>query len=657
MATARTDNPAPTRQPLHVLILEDNPQDAELIAAMLRRAGYSLSLEVTDSREQFEQQLEQDNFDVILADHNLGAWNGTDALRILRESGKDVPLVIVTGSLGDEAAVECIKQGAADYVLKDRLHRLPVVVERALRDKAHREEAQRLQEALQHSAASYRSLIQGATYGIFRCRVDGKFVTVNPALVAMLDYRSEAELLAANLVTDINPDPDKGAQLLEQYRQAGRLDGVEVEWKRKDGTLIAVRLSGQTVLDESGALEGFELIAEDLGERRHLEEQLRQAQKMETVGRLAGGVAHDFNNLLTIISGFSQLLLEHLEAGDPRRSYVNEIREAGMRAASLTRQLLALGRRQVLLPQVLELNAIVARMDKMLRPLLGEDIELLTVLPPDLGRVKADPGQIEQVLLNLAVNARDAMPGGGKLTLETANVDLDESYVLSHAEVRSGPYVMLAMSDTGCGMDAETQSHIFEPFFTTKENGKGTGLGLAMAYGIVKQSEGYLWVYSERGQGTTFKIYLPRVQEVAEPVAVNQVQAGPAVGSETVLLVEDETSVRSLVRGLLEARGYTVLEASRADEALLICQQHPGPIHLLLTDVVMPQTMGPALAESLQVLRPTMKVLYMSGYTDHAAFRNGALQAGTSFIQKPFTPETLTQNVRRVLDEVQGSQE
>jgi len=512
-------------------------------------------------------------------------------------------------------------------------------------------------KALQRSEANYRSLIEGATYGIFRCSVDGKFLTVNPALVAMLGYQSEAELLAANLVTDINPDPDKGAQLLRHYRQAERLAGVEVEWKRKDGTLVAVRLSGRTISGEPGASECFEVMAEDLGERRRLEERIRKVQKMETVGRLASGVAHDFNNLLTIISGFSQLLLERLEAGDPRRAYVKEIQGAEERAASLTRQLLAFGRRQILLPQVLDLNAIVAKMDKMLRPLLGEDVELVTVLPPDLGRVKADPGQIEQVILNLAVNARDAMPGGGKLTLETANVDLDKSYALGHAEVRTGPYVALAVSDTGCGMDGETQSHLFEPFFTTKEKGKGTGLGLAMSYGIVQQSGGYIWVYSEPGQGTTFKIYLPRVQEVPEPVAVNQAQAGPAVGVETILLVEDEAAVRSLVRGVLEARGYSVLEAGRADEALLICQQNLGPIHLLLTDVVMPQMMGPALAESLQVLRPTMKVLYMSGYTDHAVFRNGALQAARSFIQKPFTPETLAQKVRWVLDEVPSAKE
>ena len=510
-------------------------------------------------------------------------------------------------------------------------------------------------EALERSEANYRSLIQGTTYGIFRCCVDGKFLTVNPALVAMLNYRSEAELLAANFVTDINPDSDKGAQLLQQYRQAGRLDGVEVEWQRKDGTLIAVRLSGRTISDEPGASECFEVIAEDLGERRHLEEQLRQAQKMEAVGRLAGGVAHDFNNLLTIIIGYGQLLLDRLGPDHPLAGHVDEIKKTAARAASLTRQLLAFSRRQELLPRVLNLNHVISNLEKMLRRLISEDIDLAMVLQPDLAPIKADPGQLEQVIMNLAVNARDAMPKGGKLTLATANVELDELYVLSHAEVTPGPYVMLAVSDTGCGMDAETQAHVFEPFFTTKPEGKGTGLGLATVYGIVKQSGGYVWVDSEPGQGTTFKVYLPQVQEAAEPLPVSQAQPSQAVGSETILLVEDEAPVRSLVRGVLEARGYTVLEASRTEEAIAFCQRHPGPTHLLLTDVVMPGMAGPVLAGHLQALRPTMKALYMSGYTNHASFQNGTLPEGMRFIQKPFTPESLAQKVRAVLDEAQSA--
>ncbi|MGD0205890.1 MAG: ATP-binding protein, partial [Dehalococcoidia bacterium] len=488
----------------------------------------------------------------------------------------------------------------------------------------------------------------GAAYGIVRCSVYGKLLTVNPALVAMLGYRTEAELLAANLITDLNPDSDRGARLLRQYRQAGRLDGVEVEWKRKNGKLIAVRLSGRVISGEPGASECFEVIAEDLGERRRLEGQLRQAQKMEAVGRLAGGVAHDFNNLLTIIMGYSQLLLEKFGASDPLRRHVEAINQAGDRAAVLTRQLLAFSRRQVLALQVLDVNGVVANVGKLLRRLIGEDIDLV-VEGKGLGRVKADPGQMEQVVMNLAINARDAMPQGGRLTIETVDVELGEAYADNHFPVKPGPYVMLAVSDTGCGMDAETQAHIFEPFFTTKEQGKGTGLGLATVYGIVKQSGGYIWVYSDAGQGTTFKIYLPRVDEPAE-VSGEKVVAVAAGGTETVLLVEDQSEVRSLVREVLEANGYTVLEARNGEDALLVAEQHKGPIHLLLTDVVMPGMGGRELAEHLASSHREMKVLYASGYTDDAIVHHGVLEPGMAFLQKPFTPEALARKVRAVLD-------
>jgi len=414
-------------------------------------------------------------------------------------------------------------------------------------------------------------------------------------------------------------------------------DGPKQILERVDQALLTDKLTGKTQQ-----------------ELNRLEAQIRQAEKMEAVGRLAGGVAHDFNNLLMVIRGYTELLLSRADQSDSLSASAKEIQKAADRATALTQQLLALSRKQVVQPQVLDLNAVVADMDKLLRRVIREDIERVTLLKPGLGRVKADQGQIEQIIMNLAVNARDAMPKGGKLIVETSNVELDEGYVSSHPVVTPGSYVMLAVSDSGAGIDQETQTRIFEPFFTTKENGKGTGLGLATVYGIVKQSGGYIWVYSEPGQGTTFKIYLPRIEETDEKAKLEEAIAPPARGSETVLVVEDEMSVRRLTRQFLEENGYRVLEAIEGCEALRISNQHKGPIHLLLTDVVMPQMSGRELAHSLVPLRPEMKVLYMSGYTDDAIVHHGLLEQDIAFLQKPFTLDALAHKVRAVLDARNG---
>jgi signal transduction histidine kinase/ActR/RegA family two-component response regulator len=380
------------------------------------------------------------------------------------------------------------------------------------------------------------------------------------------------------------------------------------------------------------------------------QDQLTQARKLEAVGRLAGGVAHDFNNLLTIMIGRSQLLLRRVGAQDAVRPEIELIEQAAEQAADLTRQLLAFSRKQVLQPTVLDLTSLVLRMGEMLRRLIGEDITLATVLDPALGSVKADPSQIEQVIINLAANARDAMPDGGRLTIETANVDLDAAYAGRHVGVRPGPHVMLAVSDTGIGMDPETQAHIFEPFFTTKGPGLGTGLGLATVHGVVKQSGGNIWIYSEPGRGTTFKIYLPRVEEAVEAALPDSGPVELAQGHETILLVEDEDGVRTLARDVLRAQGYAVLEAHDGREALRLSAHHPGAIHLLLTDVVMPFMSGRELAGRLAPSRPGMPVIYMSGYTDNAVVHHGVLDPNTLFVQKPFTPDGLLRKVREVLD-------
>ena len=387
-----------------------------------------------------------------------------------------------------------------------------------------------------------------------------------------------------------------------------------------------------------------------IAERETMEKQLLQAQKMEAIGQLTGGIAHDFNNMLTVILGYSELMLHNLRPGDPARINIEQIKEAGERATALTRQLLAFSRRQVLQPKVLDLNAVLTNLDRMLQRLIGEDIDLVTAPAMRLGHVKVDRGQIEQVIMNLAVNSRDAMPQGGKLTIETANAELDEAYAREHVSVKPGPYVMVAVSDTGCGMDAETQAHIFEPFFTTKEPSKGTGLGLATVYGIVKQSGGYIWVYSEVGRGTTFKIYLPQVEEAAETVEPVGAAAQATRGQETILLVEDDAPLRKLSRSILLANGYAVLEARHGKEAIQVSEQHSGPIHLLVTDVVMPEMGGTEAAGRLTSMRPGLKVLFLSGYADEAVHRHGMLAPGANFLPKPFTPDGLARKVREVLD-------
>jgi len=508
----------------------------------------------------------------------------------------------------------------------------------------------RSEEALQRSEASFRSLVDNAPYAIYKTDVNaGRFTSVNPALVAMLGYESEAEVLALDVPTQVYRNPEVRARLLPDLERLGHFEDLELEWKRKDGKLLLLRTSGRLVQEGNGA-KFFEAIAEDISERRLLEQQFRQAQKMEAIGQLAGGVAHDFNNLLMVMSSFSEMVSEAGPTNEKQQHYLQEVLKATRRAAALTGQLLAFSRKQLLAPTVLDMNSITTEFGKMLPRLIGEHIKVQLLAKASNTRVEADRGQLEQILMNLAVNARDAMPKGGTLILEVNEASFEAPHIGPGYNIPPGPYVMLAVSDTGEGMDAETQSHIFEPFFTTKELGKGTGLGLATVYGIVKQSGGFISVYSEKGVGTTFKMYFPKAEKElsAEPGKAGESKA--AGGTETVLVVEDEQALRVAARAFLEMKGYTVLDAADGAEALLVHARHAGRVHLLVTDVVMPGGTGRELAEKLQGLDPNLRVLYISGYTGGSVGSMAGLEAGASFLQKPFALDSLARATRAILD-------
>jgi signal transduction histidine kinase len=521
-----------TNKALRALIADDSENDVLLLLRVLRKAGYEPVYERVWTAPAMKAALQRQAWDIVISDYEMPNFGGFEALQLLKESGHDLPFILVSAVISEETAVAAMKAGAHDYIMKRNLARLAPAIERELR------EAQ---------------------------------------------------------------------------------------------TRVA-RKAAETALRQS-------------------EEQLRQVQKIEAVGRLAAGVAHDFNNILTAIMGHSELLLRQLDAGDPRRKNAEQIEKVAHLAAGLTRQLLIFSRKQVIEPRVLDLNAVILDIKKMLRRLIGENIEFCTLLDPAAGHIKADPGQIEQVIMNLAVNARDAMPKGGKLTVTTANTTRDKNHLKNFPDMGAGDYVMLAIADTGTGMSEEVKAHLFEPFFTTKPPGTGTGLGLATCFGIVKQNTGHINVHSELGSGTTFKIYFPQVQSAIEPLRVRNQPTGVAGGNETVLLVEDEPVVRELAVATLREKGYTVVEAVNGEEGLRLARQHDGKIDLVLTDVVMPVMGGKEMADALRTSHPDTKVLFTSGYTEDALGHHGVLRPGILFLPKPYLTATLARKVREVLDE------
>ena len=648
--------------PLRVLLVEDSEDDALLLVHELRQRGYALTFERVETAPSMRAALHHGTWDVVISDWAMPNFSAPAALDLLKEEGIDIPFIIVSGSIGEETAVDAMRAGARDFVLKDKLTRLTPALARELRETEARSQAElalrRSEGRLRNSEARFRALIERSADLISLTAADGTTLYLSPAVELILGYPPEHFLGQSSLEFSHPDDRDRVADIMARLLRDPR-QSLQIEFRalHRDGTTRWLEATGRNMLADP-AVEGIVCNIRDVTARkraevalRRTEEQLRQAQKMEAIGNLAGGVAHDFNNLLSVILSYSSMLALDMTPSDPRRADLQEIEAAGKRAVDLTRQLLAFSRQQILQPKIVRLNDTLAGMERMLRRLIGEDVELTVLLGSKLGTAKLDPGQIEQIVMNLAVNSRDAMPGGGKLTIETANVELDAVYAADHVGAAPGPHVMLAVTDTGTGMDKATQARMFEPFFTTKEKGKGTGLGLATVFGIVQQSGGNIWVYSEPGKGTTFKIYFPRVDPALVVEHDSRPPAGGAMtGSETILLVEDEESVRVLARTILRRFGYHVIEAQSGGDALLICEQHTAAIHLLLTDVVMPRMSGRQLSERLHVLRPEMKVLYMSGYTDNTIVHHGVLDSDVAFLQKPITPETLTRRVREVLD-------
>ncbi len=637
-----------TRIGAQILHVEDDPADRELVRETLDSEGIGLELVQVDSREAFEAALATGGVEIVLSDFALPRFDGFSALEIVQKKKPDLPFIFVSGTLGEDAAIESLRRGATDYVLKQRLSRLGPAVRRALDEVEVRRKRIEAAEAAANRQQFLKAMLESVDAGIMACDADGAITLLNRSARVILGLGDEP------------PPPDRWGEYYVLYEADGRrllekeavplhralcgehVRNVELVLRARNGATRNILVSGQPIRGLQDQSLGAVVAFNDITDRKALESQLRQSQKLEAVGSLAGGVAHDFNNILTVIGGYSQLVLDAIGRDSPHYTAIEEVKKASDRAAGLTRQLLAFSRSQKLESKILDLNELVRDMEKMLRRLLPADIDFVTRLSPSLGRIKADPGQIEQVLLNLVVNARDAMPEGGRLSVETVG---DEA---SPPEAGSGPCVLLTVRDSGAGMSPEVQARMFEPFFTTKGVGKGTGLGLSTVYGIVKQSGGAITVQSEIGAGSSFRIYFPEVSTAESASAVIDRPTPVVGGTETILLVEDDPMVLGLARQVLETQGYTVLTAGDGEQALGILEGHFGRVHLVLADVVMPGMGGTELLNRVRAKFPESKRLSMSGYSDRGPGQGGA--STVPHIQKPFAPNTLVERVREVLD-------
>ena len=640
------------KSPIHILHLEDNPADAALVQSTIKSAGIACSITCVQERHEFVGALEHGGIDLILADFSLPAFDGLSAAEIVHTKWPAIPFIFVSGTLSEERAIDSIKGGATDYVLKNRLTRLAPVVRRAMQEVEDHARNRQTEAALEATEERLQIVFNKSVLGIALGGKDGRSILTNAALQKMLGYTAE-ELSRMSFIEFTHPD-DRAldAELYQQLLQGVRKNyQIEKRYIRKDGEVVWVRLSVSVARETADHPEFAIAMVEDITERRHLEAQFVEAQKMGVVGQLASGVAHDFNNILLTIMGYTDLIALELGTDSPLKPFADEVRIAAERAAGLTRQLLIFSRKQTVQPVVLDLDATVKDLDKMLRRLIGENVEMTIVPGKQSGRIKADAGHICQLLMNLVVNARDAMPNGGHLNIATSNFTLDDNSAGKHTGAIPGDFVMLSVSDTGTGMTDEVKARLFEAFFTTKPKGKGTGLGLATCQTIIQQSGGHIEVFSEVGKGTTFKIYFPRIEQPL-PVSAHPMQNEPLPrGKETLLVVEDELAVRNLARGVLENQGYEVLTASNGQEALHVVFEHQGsPIHLVITDVIMPVMGGKVMAEWLKATYPGLKFLFTSGYTDDTIAQHGVLETGVEFLSKPYTPTILARKVRAMLD-------
>ena len=649
MPAIHTNDSSGPAKPLRILIAEDSRDDLELTILELKKSGLEVEIDSVSTREAFVEKLRNQTVDMVLSDYRMPGWTGMDAYSEIVKTGRDVPMILVTGTLGDLRAVECIQIGIADYVLKQQLGRLPMAILRAQEGKLLRDAEREAAKELRESEARYRELVNNAIYGIYWVTLKGELLDANAALVRMMGFESLEALLALGSTKSLYCNPAQREELAKWYQENDRGDAT-VEWKRKDGRIITVRLIGRRSRDSRRDSDCVELVVEDVTERIALEKQLRQAQKFEAIGQLAGGIAHDFNNMIGAILGWAEIGLDETEADTRLHRHFDKVRGQAVRAAALTRQLLAFARRQILEPRNMDLNQSVTETLSLLEKVIGSNIEIKANLGANLTLVRADPAQVDQVLMNLCINARDAMPEGGRLIIETGDAVFDERYCAAQTYARPGHYTLLAVTDTGTGMDAATLDRIFEPFFTTKELGKGTGLGLATVYGIVRQHGGFVHVYSEVKVGTTFRIYLP-VTPGGEKTPVSIEDSQPVRGGhETILIAEDHEGLRELARETLANLGYDIVLACDGEEAVRLFRANRDRIDLLILDVVMPKVNGPEAYARICADKKDVPVIFATGYSPEMAMLDNAQEKGLTILQKPYVPRDLARRVRENLD-------